>query len=295
MPALDLWNLASQLKTTDYRWVDLTHTLSCDTPHWFGFKPFESTKLFDYLPGTPEDMLAPMRCFQYSVASQYGTHVDAPRHFHVDGRSLGEIEPIEFMHPLCVIDKHEECAANPDFILTVDDLKAWENEHGRIPEDAFVAFRSDWSKLADLENKDEDGQPRYPGWDLDAIKWLVEERNIGAIGHEPADTDPASVTTREDAYPYPGEQYILLGRPLPDRGHGPSGRASRHRRPHLLHLPQGARWRWIPRARFCGLPRSVASRQTFLFYNSRSAHPPITLAAYNPSGAPYVGAFYMGR
>lgn len=63
MPALDLWNLASQLKSTDYRWVDLTHTLSCDTPHWFGFKPFESTKLFDYLPDTPEDMLAPMRCF----------------------------------------------------------------------------------------------------------------------------------------------------------------------------------------------------------------------------------------
>ena len=38
MPALDLWNLASQLKSTDYRWVNLTHTLSCDTPHWFGFK-----------------------------------------------------------------------------------------------------------------------------------------------------------------------------------------------------------------------------------------------------------------
>ena len=170
MPALDLWNLASQLKSTDYRWVDLTHTLSCDTPHWFGFKPFESTKLFDYLPGTPEDMLAPMRCFQYSVASQYGTHVDAPRHFHVEGRSLGEIEPIEFMHPLCVIDKHEECAANPDYVLTVEDLKAWEDEHGLIPKDAFVAFRSDWSKLADLENKDEDGQPHYPGWDLDAIK-----------------------------------------------------------------------------------------------------------------------------
>ena len=62
-------------------------------------------------------MLAPMRCFQYSVASQYGTHVDAPRHFHVDGRSLGEIEPIEFMHPLCVIDKHEECAANPEMCI----------------------------------------------------------------------------------------------------------------------------------------------------------------------------------
>ena len=42
-----------------------------------------------------------------------------------------------------------------------------------------------------------------------AIQWLVEERNIGAIGHEPADTDPGFVTTKEGAYPYPGEQYIL--------------------------------------------------------------------------------------
>ncbi|MDO4315936.1 MAG: cyclase family protein, partial [Oscillospiraceae bacterium] len=51
--------------------------------------------------------------------------------------------------------------------------------------------------------------PHYPGWDVNAIKWLVEERNIGAIGHEPADTDPGFVTTKEGAYPYPGEQYIL--------------------------------------------------------------------------------------
>ena len=44
---------------------------------------------------------------------------------------------------------------------------------------------------------------------IGAIRWLVEERKIGAIGHEPADTDPGFVTTKEGAYPYPGEQYIL--------------------------------------------------------------------------------------
>lgn len=209
MATADLWNLASELKGPGYRWVDLTHTLSAETPHWFGFKPFESELLFDYLPDTPEDKLAPMRCFQYSVASQYGTHIDAPRHFHEHGRALAEISCEEMVWPLAVIDKHEECAANPDYVLTVDDLKAWEREHGRIPNDAFVAFRSDWSKKGDLENKDENGQPHYPGWTLDAIRWLVEERNVGAIGHEPADTDPATVTTREGAYPYPCERYIL--------------------------------------------------------------------------------------
>ena len=75
----------AELKGPKYRWVDLTHELSPETPHWYGFKPLEGTLLFDYMPGTPEDMAAPMRCIQYSVASQYGTHVDAPRHFHEHG------------------------------------------------------------------------------------------------------------------------------------------------------------------------------------------------------------------
>ena len=73
-----------------------------------------------------------------------------------------------------------------------------------------MAFRSDWHKRGtNLDNPDENGVPHYPGWDKAAIQWLVEERNIGAIGHEPADTDPGFVTTKEGAYPYPGEQYIL--------------------------------------------------------------------------------------
>ena len=112
--------------------------------------------------------------------------------------------------PLVVVDKSKECAANPDFMLTIDDLKAWEAEYGQIPAGSFVAFRSDWYKKGtNLDNPDENGVPHYPGWDVEAIRWLVEERNIASIGHEPADTDPGFVTTKPDAYPYPGEQYIL--------------------------------------------------------------------------------------
>lgn len=204
-----LWDLVKTLKSPQYKWVDLTHELSPETPHWYGFKPLQADLLFDYLPDTDPNKLAPMRCFQYSVASQYGTHVDVPRHFHKDGRPMNEITVQELVYPLVVIDKHEECAANPDFMLTIKDLEEWEAQYGRIPENAFVAFRSDWYKKANLDNPDENGQPHYPGWDKAAIQWLVENRNIGAIGHEPADTDPATVTTKEGAYPYPGEQYIL--------------------------------------------------------------------------------------
>lgn len=211
MAELNLWNVVKELKSSNFKWVDLTHELSAETPHWYGFNPLKADKLFDfdYLPDTPKEMAAPMRCFQYSVASQYGTHVDVPRHFFNNGRPMQEIRVDEMVYPLVVIDKSKECAENNDFMLTVDDLKAWEAEYGRIPENAFVAFRSDWHKRDNLDNPDENGVPHYPGWDKAAIQWLVEERNIGAIGHEPADTDPGFVTTKEDAYPYPGEQYIL--------------------------------------------------------------------------------------
>ncbi|KMO87694.1 hypothetical protein AB840_00740 [Megasphaera cerevisiae DSM 20462] len=209
MPDMTLWKLIKELKGPRYTWVDLTHELSPQTPHWFGFKPLQADLLFDYLPDTDKDKLAPMRCFQYSVASQYGTHVDVPRHFFKDGRSMEEITVQEMMYPLVVIDKSAECAANPDFMLTIKDIENWEKIYGRIPENAFVAFRSDWHKKINLEFPDENGVPHYPGWDVEAITWLVKKRNIGAIGHEPADTDPGFVTTREDAYPYPGEQRIL--------------------------------------------------------------------------------------
>ncbi len=209
MSNLKLWDTLKELKSPAYKWVDLTHELSPETPHWYGFSPLKGELLFDYVEGTPEDMAAPMRCIQYTVASQYGTHVDVPRHFWGDGRPMNEITVEELVYPLVVIDKSAECAANPDFMLKTEDIQEWEKTYGRIPEGAFVAFRSDWYKKPNLDNPDENDVPHYPGWDINAIKWLVEERNIGAIGHEPADTDPGFVTTKEGAYPYPGEQYIL--------------------------------------------------------------------------------------
>ncbi|MBQ3854789.1 MAG: cyclase family protein, partial [Anaerovibrio sp.] len=162
----ELWKLVSDLKSPKYKWVDLTHELSPETPHWYGFKPLQQDLLFDYTDGTPEDKLAPMRVYQYSVAGQYGTHVDAPVHFHGNGRSLGDIEVNELVFPLVVIDKSAECANNPDFILTIDDIKAWEEQYGKIPEGSFVAFRSDWYKKSNLDNPDENGVPHYPGWDV---------------------------------------------------------------------------------------------------------------------------------
>jgi len=226
MANLTLWEQIKELKSPKYKWVDLTHELSPETPHWFGFKPLQADLLFDYAEGTPEDMMAPMRCIQYSVASQYGTHTDVPRHFWGSGRDMSAITVQELMYPLVVIDKSAECAANPDFMLTVDDLKAWEAQYGRIPEGAFVAFRSDWYKKPNLDNPDENGVPHYPGWDKAAIQWLGGGRNIGATGPEPAGQGVGTQAGDHCSY---GDK------------HGEdSGKEHRHPQFRLHHRPAGA-------------------------------------------------------
>ena len=67
-------------------------------------------------------------------------------------------------------------------------------------------MRSDWSitHADDYENNDEEGNPHYPGWSLEALKFLVEERKVGAIGHEPTDTDAPAA-----GLGWAGELYIL--------------------------------------------------------------------------------------
>lgn len=185
------------------RWVELSREVSLQTPHHSAFPDMEMEVIYNYDRGDG------FQAHVYKMPGQYGTHVDAPIHMNETGATLDAFGAEELFLPLCVVDLSKAVAENPDYGLTVADLEAWEARNGRIPEGAFVAFRSDWYKKSNLDNPDENGQPHYPGWDKAAIQWLVEERNIGAIGHEPADTDPATVTTKEGAYPYPGEQYIL--------------------------------------------------------------------------------------
>ena len=114
----------------------------------------------------------------------------------------------ETVLPLCVIDLTEKVAEDVDYAITVEDLTAWEENYGRFPDDCFVAVRTDWSKRKgeDFFAPDEAGQPHYPGWSLEALKFLSEERTITAVGHETPDTDPAIANL---IVPWQGERYLL--------------------------------------------------------------------------------------
>jgi len=186
-----------------HRFVDLTHSFAPGIPHWKG-APDERVKT---LYTVEKDGF---RINEYCHVGQWGTHVDAPAHFHAKLRSLDQLEPSEMLMPLVVLDVHQKVARNADYVLTLDDVRAWEQRHGRIPRGAFVAMRTDWSKRwpsdAALANRDAKGVYHYPGWSLPVLKLLYEQRGINASGHETTDTDPGLATTRDD---YSLESYIL--------------------------------------------------------------------------------------
>ncbi|MBL5767876.1 cyclase [Heyndrickxia sporothermodurans] len=184
-------------------WVDLTHTFGPDSPHFSAFDDAEFTTLF-----THEDGFF-AQSFQFP--GQYGTHIDAPIHFVRNKRYLEELELKELVLPLIVIDKSKEAEEDNDFILSVDDVLKFEEEHGKIEAGSFVALRTDWGKRwpdkETFENKDEEGNSHTPGWGLEALKFLFEERQIKAVGHETFDTD-AAVDFRKNAS-LVGEYYVL--------------------------------------------------------------------------------------
>lgn len=204
MDNLRLWEVYKTITSEEFKWVDLSRPLEPETPHYGGFPGMEINAIYDY-----EKTDCNFRAHVYSTVGQCGTHVDPPVHFHKEGRALDEIQISEMVLPLCVIDLVEEVEKNPDYELTVKDIEAWESKHGKIPAGSFVAFHSGWAKrktIEEIENVDANGQSHYPGWGLDALKFLIEERNVTAIGHEPSDTDPAAVASTVG---WVGEDYYL--------------------------------------------------------------------------------------
>jgi kynurenine formamidase len=193
-------SLVATLKSKE--WVDLTHTFGPDSPRFPEFKPAKFETIFTHSDG--------FFVKQYTFPGQYGTHIDPPVHFYKDDdRYVEDLKLKDLVLPLVVIDFHKQAEQDPDRSLTVKDIKAWEKKHGEIPAGSFVALRTDWGKRwpsqAKFENKDDKGQNHYPGWSLDALKYIYETRHAAANGHETFDTD----TAKEQQDGLVGEYYVL--------------------------------------------------------------------------------------
>ena len=202
-----LWNTLNELKSCKI--VELSHSLNNESPYWAGI-PEGSVELsktvFDW--GNPM-----LECLiqTFKFPGQFGTHIDFPGHF-IKGAALSEeYGAANGMFPLCVVDVSEKVKQDPCYAVSVEDIKEYEAKYGNIPDGAFVALRTDWYKnwpdMEKLSGTAEDGSENFPGWSLPALKYIYEERNAGANGHEALDTDASKEAAKAEDLAC--ERYVL--------------------------------------------------------------------------------------
>ena len=210
----DLDTLVSGLASGAVRIVDLTHTLDPDFPVIVLPPEFGQCARFRMEEISAYDHRGPAwKWHNISMSEHTGTHFDAPSHWisgkDVPNGSVDEIPAEAFVGPVVVIDCSKGAAENDDFELTPEIIADWESVHGRIPEDAWVLMRTDWSRRRGAEylNMRADG-PHSPGPTPDAIRFLIDKRNIRGFGTETVGTDAGQGAHYVPPYP---AHYFLHG------------------------------------------------------------------------------------
>lgn len=173
--------------------VDLTYTFDEKTLYWPNSPSAFELKQLSYGP-TPGGYF--YSSYAYSAPEHGGTHLDAPIHFSQHGRTADEIPVRQLIAPAAVIDVSTKAAANADYRLTAEDVRAWEAQHGTIAAGTIVLLHTGWgSRYGDRQLYFGDDTPgatdrlHFPSYGEDAARLLVSERRVGAIGVDTASID----------------------------------------------------------------------------------------------------------
>jgi len=141
--------------------IDLTHTLSLQTPTWNGACGFKNTITEHYndSPGPTHFQVQ-----QLEMRAGIGTHMDAPAHCIQGGSSIADIAIAQFIIPLVVLDVSERAHAN--YQLAEEDIVAFEKNYGRIPSQCLVIVHTGWARYWHdpilYRNADAKGKVHFP-------------------------------------------------------------------------------------------------------------------------------------
>jgi len=161
--------------------VDLTHPLNSAVPT---YEPSEQSPYQAKTVATIEKDGYFAR--EISLPEHFGTHLDAPAHFAHGMWTVDQIPPERLVAPLVVLDAKAGASANADYQIAVEDISRWEQAHGQIPENAVViantGWGSRWNSAKDYRNADVKGVMHFPGYSLEAARFLVEGRHVMGLG-----------------------------------------------------------------------------------------------------------------
>jgi kynurenine formamidase len=179
--------------------VDLTHTWGLNTPLFPGS-----------VQPTIELFVSIAQNGYYGNIVSYwehtGTHMDAPSHFIEGGAYVDQLAVTSLVAPLCVVDIKAKVAAEPASQVMIDDLVAWEQQYGRLPDGAALFMNSGWATRwgdpAAYVNADSTNTLLFSGFSLEAVEFLLAERNVVGIGVDTLSLDygPATAFVAHSAW-----------------------------------------------------------------------------------------------
>ncbi|RUS83604.1 hypothetical protein EGW08_008623 [Elysia chlorotica] len=200
---LSLWTI---IPGQTYKFVDLSHVQNYTTLYWPGVPSFKRETV---AKGSNENGVW-IDVGAFSSGEHGGTHIDVPRHFIPDGRDLKDFPLERTVADGVVIDCVAEASQNPDYSVTRQKIEQWEEQHGRIPDEAAVLFRFGyaehfWEPEKYLGTKQVDNASTYhfPSVSLEAATWLLNSRNLKMIGFDVPSPDPPTDFT------YPVHRLLL--------------------------------------------------------------------------------------
>lgn len=139
-------------------------------------------------------------------ARDVGTRLDASGLVGKARGSVAEIPSRELLVRAVVVNVVAKVAESPDYQVTVDDLRSWERQNGRIARASAVLLRTGWSRWwaepARYFNQDVHGVARTPGFSPAAMAFLVTERQIRGVGLDALGRDVPAGAGGEAASPH---------------------------------------------------------------------------------------------
>ncbi len=182
--------------------LDLTHPFDAEAIYWPTEEGFVLERGF---AGRTEAGLW-YAANRFRAAEHGGTHLDAPIHFAERRRSVDEIPVTQLVAPGVVVDVSAACARDRDHAAGVAELRAFESQHGPIPDGAIVLLRTGFGRFwpdrvryLGTAARGEQGvaELHFPGLGADAARWLLEERRVRAVGIDTASIDRGVSATFE--------------------------------------------------------------------------------------------------
>jgi kynurenine formamidase len=202
-----LSELVSGLRGGSIEVVDLTATLAGTTPVLELPPELGQTARFELQEISRYDDRGPAWYWNnFRTGEHTGTHFDAPIHWITgrEGEDVGSVPPANLVGPAAVLDVSAEVADDPDFLVELKHIRAWEEQHGPLPERGWLLVRTGWDARAHSQeeflNADESG-PHTPGLSAECARWIAQESPVLGMGVETVGSDAGAAATFDPMFP----------------------------------------------------------------------------------------------